>query len=98
MDKESLINISAKWFLIITFFPIQIFSYFKLHTHCKNYVYLIVLSIFGHINAGKSRILGIFIANYGFLLHFAGINPKTREILAKCLQIQSNFPKTRNIR
>ena len=28
---------------------------------------------------------------------FAGINPKTREILAKYWQIQSNFPKTQEI-
>ena len=68
MDKESLTNITAKWFLIITvFFPPFKFSIiritymlkvlcvansdtkiqiFKLHTHCKNYMYLIVLSIF----------------------------------------------------
>ena len=52
----------------------------KLHTHCKNYVYLIVLPIFGHINAGKFRILGIFFANDGFLLDFGGIILKTRDI------------------
>ena len=36
--------------------------------------------------------------NYKCQLHFAGINPKNREILAKCWQMQSNFPKTREIR
>ena len=95
---------------------------FKLHTHCKNCVYLIVLSILCYINAGKSRILSIFVANCGFLLHFGGIipknrdiqskipnnykcqlhftgvNPKNWEILAKYWQIQSNFPKTQDIR
>ena len=34
----------------------------------------------------------------GLYWHFAGINPKNREILAKCWQMQSNFPKTREIR
>ena len=77
---------------------------------------------FGYINARKPRILGIFFANCGFLLHFGGIipknrdirskipnnykvqlhfagtNPKIREILAKYWQIQSNSPKTRDIR
>ena len=42
MDKEPLTNITAKWFLIITFFPIQIFSYFKLHKHYKNQAYQMV--------------------------------------------------------
>ena len=54
--------------------------FFKLHTHCKNQAYLNGVIYFGYINAGKSRILGIFFANYGFLLHFCGIIPKTRDI------------------
>ena len=52
----------------------------------SNYIHIIKSSVsncvthLGYINAGKSRILGIFPANCGFLLHFGGIIPKTRDI------------------
>ena len=41
--------------------------FFNLHTHCKKKSSVSNCVIyFGYINAGKSRILGIFFANYGF--------------------------------
>ena len=98
-------------------------KFFKLHTHCKNCMYLIVLfiffvtlmqenpkySVFSLQTVGFYCILvglfwkiGIFGAKYPIITSvsyiFAGNNPKNREILAKCLQIQSNFPKTWEIR
>ena len=55
----------------------------------SNYIHIVKLSVsncaihFGYINAGKSRILGIFLANYGFLLHFSGIVLKNPDIQSK---------------